>query len=324
MLRSLVVLPTILAMYLPFCAVQQVRPTTHPSGLPVASLWTAPTDLADRDLFYGPWGPERAPDPAAIYTLVAIKRTGVNPGMTVRDPQGREWSVKQAATDERPDEGPVEVVLSRVLSAIGYHQPPVYYLPSFTLEDDWGRHLEPGGRFRLKVPSLKDRGTWSFQQNPFVGTDPYEGLLVILMMFNSSDLKNSNNVLYEYSSAGRRQYWHVVRDLGTALGSTGRFVQEKNNAAAFERQGFLKGVRNGFVEFAYAGFHQELVRDRITPEHVRWASDLLGSLEERQWQEAFMAGGYRPAVAARFIRVLQQKIADGKALPRRRAAEAGR
>lgn len=171
---------------------------------------------------------------------------------------------------------------------------------------------------------MKDRGTWSFQQNPFVGTDPYEGLLVILMMFNSSDLKNSNNVLYEYSSGDRRQYWYVVRDLGTALGTTGRFAPEKNKVDAFERHGFVNGVRNGFVEFTYAGFHQEIVRDRITPEHVRWASDLLGSLEERQWQEAFMAGGYKPAVAARFIRVLQQKIADGKALPRQSAANAGR
>ena len=313
MVRSLVVLPTVLAMYLPFCAVQHVRPTTHPSGLPVASLWTAPTDLADRDLFYGPWGPERAPDPAAVYSLVETKHTGVNPGMTVRDPEGREWNVKQAARDERPDEGPVEVAVSRVLSAVGYHQPPVYYLPSFTLKDDWGRHLEPGGRFRLKVTSLKDRGSWSFQQNPFVGTDPFEGLLVILMMFNASDLKNSNNTLYEFSS-GRHENWYVVRDLGTALGTTGRFVPEKNNVDAFERHGFLKGVRNGFVEFAYAGFHQEMVRDRITPGHVQWASDLLGSLEEHQWQEAFMAGGYKSAVATRFIRVLQQKIATGKTL----------
>ena len=77
-----------------------------------------------------------------------------------------------------------------------------------------------------------------------------------------------------------------MRDLGTALGSTGRFVPGKNNPDAFERHGFLKGVSNGFVEFAYAGFHQEIVRDRITPDHVRWASDLLGSLER-----AAVAGG---------------------------------
>ena len=97
--------------------------------------------------------------------------SGINPGMTVRDPLGREWSVKQAGA-ETPDEGPVEVALSRILSTVGYHQPPVYYLPSFTLEDDWGTHVEPGGRFRLKLKTLKDRGEWSWQQNPFVGTRP--------------------------------------------------------------------------------------------------------------------------------------------------------
>ena len=48
---------------------------------------------------------------------------------------------------------------------------------------------------------------------------------------------------------------------------------------------------------------------------VRWASDLLGGLTDRPWEEAFRSGGYDPAVAARFIRRLHQKIADGEQLP---------
>src|SRR5687768_10330408 len=66
-------------------------PASQPShGVPGMSLWKAPADLATRDLFYGPWGREHAPDPDATYTLVELKHSGVNPGMTVRDPQGRE------------------------------------------------------------------------------------------------------------------------------------------------------------------------------------------------------------------------------------------
>ena len=34
-----------------------------------------------------------------------------------------------------------------------------------------------------------------------------------------------------------------------------------------------------------------------------------------QWEDAFRAGGFEPAVAARFIRRLHQKIADGERLP---------
>ena len=312
-MRDLFVLvaPTVLATYLPFCATE-IRPVAHQDA-PPGSLWVAPADLADRDLFNGPWGADRAPSPDTRYRLLHHKHSGINPGLTVRDPLGREWSVKQSGLDT-PDEGPVEVVLSRVLSAVGYHQPPVYYLPSFTLEDDWGTRIERGGRFRLKDRALKDRGEWSWQQNPFVGTTPYRGLLAMLMMFNSSDLKNSNNTLYELRSAAGREYWYVVRDLGTALGTTGRFAPLKNDADAFERAPFLAGVSGGFVQFHYRGWHQELVRERIRPRDVAWAGDLLDGLSDRQWQDAFRAGGYPPHTAARFIRVLKHKIAAGRRL----------
>ena len=314
MVPLVTLLPVLLAMYLPFCGRHMVGPVLHPKGLSPGSLWVAPTDLAERDLFYGPWGPERAPDPLEVYALVERKHTGVNPGMTVRDSRGREWSVKQAPLGERPDEGPVEVVLSRVLSAIGYHQPPVYYQKAFTLKDDWGTRVERGGRFRLKVDSLKDRGEWSFQQNPFVGSDSYQGLLVILMMFNASDLKNSNNTLYEHKTAGGKEYWYVVRDLGTALGDTGKLVPMKNDPDAFERSPFVTGVRDGRVQFGYRGWHQEIVRDRIAPADVRWACGLLAALTDRQWQEAFLAGGYQPSIAARFIQTLKRRIAAGQTL----------
>lgn len=131
------------------------------------------------------------------------KHTGVNLGLTVLDPQAREWSVKQPYPGGLDDEGPVEVVVSRLLSAIGYHQPPVYYLPAFTLKDDWGTHTEPGGRFRLKHDTLKDAGPWRWEENPFIGSRSYQGLLVLLMMFNSTDLKNSNNTPYERRSGDR-------------------------------------------------------------------------------------------------------------------------
>lgn len=104
----------------------------------IAELWERPDDLGSRDLFNGPWGAERAPDPNVTYTFVAPKKGGINPGMTVRDPRGREWKVKQPPTTGRGAEGPIEVVLSRVLAAVGYHQPPVYFLSSFTLDDKGG------------------------------------------------------------------------------------------------------------------------------------------------------------------------------------------
>ena len=89
--------------------------------------------------FIGPWGAEHAPDPKGVYTLVERKHTGVNLGLTVKDEQGREWSVKQPYPGGLDPEAPVEVAVSRLLSAIGYHQPPIYFLPAFTLKDDFGK-----------------------------------------------------------------------------------------------------------------------------------------------------------------------------------------
>ncbi len=183
--------------------------------------------------------------------------------------------------------------------------------------------MEPGGRFRLTEKSIKHTGDWSWQQNPFVGMRPYQGLLVILMMFNSSDIKNENNALYTLKNRGGGPgdpgdpgdivRWYVVRDLGTALGETGRLAPQRGDPDIFERAPFITGMKDGFVQFSYHGWHQELVR-RISPDDVVWASELLGQLSEKQWSDAFRAGGFERAVADRFIRRLHQKIADGRRL----------
>ena len=282
-------------------------------------MWAEPTDLATRDLYYGPWGAERAPDPKGVYTLVERKHTGVNLGLTVKDEKGREWSVKQPFPGGLDPEGPVEVAVSRLLSAVGYHQPPVYFLPAFTLKDDFGKTVEVGGRFRLKDESLKDTGYWKWEENPFVGTKPYQGLIVALMMFNSTDLKNSNNTLYEHRNGDLVEQWYVARDVGSALGDDNPISPRKNHPDSFEQMPFILGVNNGKVDFAYNGWYKNLVRDRITPDEVAWISELLGRLSDKQWADAFRAGGFDPDRADRFIKKLKEKVEQGRSLVGRAA-----
>jgi hypothetical protein len=307
---STFVFSIVVALYYPFCTAK-LQPTEPPWDAPLAELWQLPDGIGAHDLYYGPWGAERAPDPHAVYTFIERKQQGTNPGVTVRDPLGREWHVKQPPHTDQGAEGPIEVTLSRVLSAVGYHQPPVYFLPSFTITDARGTHVEPGGRFRLSEKSIKAADAWSWQRNPFVGMRPYQGLLVILMMFNSSDIKNENNVLYEVKKPEEGpKHWYVVRDLGTALGETGRLAPLRGDPDIFEREPFITSVKDGFVQFNYHGWHQELFR-QISPGDVAWASESLAQLSDRQWCDAFRAGGYEPAIADRFIRRLRQKIAEG-------------
>jgi hypothetical protein len=283
-------------------------------ALSTVSLWQSPADIRTSDLFFGPWGAGSAPDPSATYTFVRPKKGGVNPGVIVRDGRGRVWHVKQPPHNSQGAEGPVEVVLSRVLSAVGYHQPPVYFLPSFTLSDGRVTRVVPGGRFRPEDPSLKDLGSWSWRNNPFLETRPYKGLLTILLVFNSWDLKDSNNTIYEARQGARVSHWYVVRDLGAALGESGRMAPKRNNIERFERQRFITGVTDGFVDFSYHGWQPTLVNHAIAVEDVQWAAGLLGALSDRQWQDAFRAGGYPEELAARFIRKVKANIAQAQQL----------
>jgi hypothetical protein len=300
--------PLLFGIYLPMCPAPDVRPTRLANQVDISELWEPPANIAGQDLFYGPWGREHAPDAGATYRLVRRKTGGADSDLTVVDPHGRTWRVEQADQNRAhsPD-GPVEVVISRILSAVGYHQPPVYYLPAFTLRDTSGTRTAPGGRFRLDQ-RLEDRGTWSWQQNPFVGTRPYNGLLVILMMLNSSDLKDSNNTVYEIRTEKGRHHWFVVRDLGIGLGNTSQVRAPLGDIDAFEEHGFITGTENGFVTFDYRGHHEELIRQRITPADVQWAGELLGQITYRQWRDAFRAGGFHEQTARRFIARLQLKV----------------
>lgn len=136
------------------------------------------------------------------------------------------------------------------------------------------------------------------------------------MMFNSTDLKSSNNTLYQRRRGDLRERWYVVRDLCSALGDTQRFAPRKGHVESFERQPFIKGVTNGYVDFAYEGWYRAFVRDRVTPADVAWASTLLAQLSDRQWRDAFRAGGFEPDVAERYIARLREKVREGQALAR--------
>jgi hypothetical protein len=47
---------------------------------------------------------------------------------------------------------------------------------------------------------------------------------------------------------------------------------------------------------------------------VQWTAKLFARLSDRQWQDAFRAGGYSSEDAARYIAKFKEKIAAGLAL----------
>jgi hypothetical protein len=284
-------------------------PATPPSQEQLTELWIEPGERP-RDLFWSIGGDRLAPPPDATYQLVGGDASGFSTSYDLEGPDGVEWSAKIGP------EAQTEVVVSRILWGLGYHQPPTYYLPSWNLDTGKGEvKRESEARFRPKLSRMKalDDG-WHWADNPFRGSREFRGLLVVLLMMNSTDLKDDNNVLYELTEPwdGARR-WFVVRDLGAAFGETGKFYPRRNWLQAFERQAFITEATETSVRFDYDGRHQELLT-MITPADVRWAAGRLQRLTPQQWQDAFRAGNYSSADAARYIARIKEKIDDGLAL----------
>ncbi len=288
---------------------QVVMPAAGPTRAEMAELWIEPSP--NRDLFVGVGGRSLSPRPDALFKVTEVKTSGFSEGYTVVDPQGREWSVKF------PPEATTEVVASRLLWGLGYHQPPIYLLSKWRADGAKEPNPQRPARFREKKPAfhgLTDGDNWSYFENPFVGTPQMNGLLVLQVMLGNSDLKDEQNVLYTLNRAveGARR-WYVARDLGHTFGRTGVMNAPRGDIEVFEETPFIKGVNNGRVEFDYRGRHDALF-DRISIADVRWICQRLSRLTDRQWQDAFRAGGYDAALAQRFIRRMKQKIAEGNAL----------
>jgi hypothetical protein len=279
---------------------------------------------APRDLFWGVGGRRYAPPAAAPYRVLAKDATGFSVSYDVTSPDGTEWSAKIGA------EAQTEVVVSRILWGLGYHQPPIYYLPSWTVDekgsqaptgaaDGVASRKESEARFRPKLAALdRRREVWSWADNRFSGTRELKGLLVILLMLNSTDLKDSNNSIYDVGAladapAIRPGRWFVVRDLGAALGETGKLYPRRNWLEGFEQQPFITSVSESAVEFDYDGRHQELLA-MIQPGDVQWAAREMTRLTDVQWRDAFRAANYAAPQADRYIARIKEKIADGLAL----------
>lgn len=273
----------------------------------MAEFWVEPN--GPRDLYWGPWGREHAPNPQAIYEFEKADQGGFSPKWDVKDPRGREWSVKMGP------EAQAEVTASRILWGVGYHQPPNYYLERWQVKKDGQVGNGSPGRFRPDLEELERKGDWAWRENPFAGTRQHRGLLVLLVMLNSTDLKDDNNSLYELRRPrnGARR-WYVVRDVGSSLGETA-WTPRRNDIALFERHPFITGVEGGYLTFQDGGRHTALL-ERLRPEDAAWIGGRLQRLTPRQWQDAFRAGGYDTPTAERYIRRIREKIDQGLAVAR--------
>jgi hypothetical protein len=300
------------------CAREMRRLEVTPNrAASIAELWRDPGDITRRDLFHGAGGAENAPG-QRTFAFVTEDTSGYSPGFDVRDDRGVDWSVKTGP------EAQTEVVASRILWAIGFHQPPTYYLAEWSMTGPISGPQQPG-RFRPELKAQQVVGEWPWHENPFVGRREFGGLIVTNLILNSWDWKTSNNKIYELEKPiDGVSRWFVVRDLGASFGKftypailrwfrlRGFGQGTRNEITDFEQQGFIKRIdgERSRVEFHYRGIYRDVISS-VTPADVRWACERLARITDAQWRDVFRAAGYRGDAGERFVAKIKEKIGQG-------------
>ena len=77
-------------------------------------------------------------------------------------------------------------------------------------------------RFEARPENVKRLDMWSWNENPFKGTNEFAGLVVMMGLLNNWDLKDTNNkiVYVPGADASSGELRYVISDLGATLGKT--------------------------------------------------------------------------------------------------------
>jgi len=314
-------------------AAAPVKKSAAPREVPArAAMWAYPTDVATRDLFYGPGG--RKDEPRGTFTFEKEDLDGTNPKFVVRDQDGVKWKVK-LGEEARP-----ETVASRLVWAAGYFADEDYFLPAFKVEAmptplHRGEKLvaRDGSMYNVRLKRYlkgdEKLGHWSWRDDPFTGSREWNGLRVLMALINNWDLKDSNNSIREHDGA----QIYFVSDLGASFGATGRRLTRagsKGNIEQYENSRFIVRTTAGLVDFRTPSrpvfihvfelpdyirrIHLEWIGKNIPRSDARWMGDLLSRLSPDQIHSAFRAAGYTPQEIDGFSGVVEKRIAELKQL----------
>jgi len=166
---------------------------------------------------------------------------------------------------------------------------------------------------------LFDEHSWSWSDNPFVGTRQLSGLKLVTMLLSNWDTKDrrdvargSNTAIFEVQSRWGHEARYLITDWGGAMGRWGSNIVSRGrwDPAGFEAQTphFVTGVRDGFVNFGYQGQRTaEIARD-ITVEHVAWFVRYARRLTEPVLRQGLLACGATDDEAEAFARSLAARI----------------
>jgi hypothetical protein len=283
------------------------------------AIWRDPGRVQTLDFANGPGGAAHAPKPP--FTFLEEDKGGTNPKIKITDSTGREWGVKWGSEIRS------EVFASRLVWAVGYYVEPSYFIKSGRVigAKSLGRaksHVSSDGsftdaRFELKEKGIRkqsDKESWSWENNPFVGSREINGLKVMVMLVSNWDPKDqtnsqSNTAIYTDTKTGQVSY--VMSDWGATMGKWGGFLSREKwdcDGYADQTRKFVTGVKGGTVEFGYDGKHSSVIKENIRVTDVRWLLGYLGRITDTQIRDALKAADASPEDVNCFAAAVRERI----------------
>ena len=289
-------------------------------------IWREPPPVENLDPIHGPGGPDGAPFPPFVFLQEHF--TGSQPCVSVRDGRGRVWRVKWG------DEVRSETFAVRFAWSCGYFAEVTYFVPAGTIRGATElRRVRPmieaetgafrDARFELDDPAVNkmfEEHSWSWVENPFVGTAELSGLKIAVMLLSNWDTKDrrdvargSNTAIFEHRLAnGRREARYLLTDWGGSMGRWGSNLATRGrwDVAGYEEQTpqFVLGTKDNVVLFGYAGQRTADIAGNISIEHAKWFERYARPLSEQYLKEALSASGATHDEATRFARALRNRI----------------
>jgi hypothetical protein len=256
------------------------------TGKPI--MWES-VDISQRDLFYGPGGQEMQPDLSRI-TFIKEEKNGHNKKYRIKDGAGRTW-VAKLGREAQPETAAV-----RLLWALGYKTEINYLVPTITIP---GKGTFKNVRLEARPDEIDRLDEWKWKDNPFIGTNEFQGLKMMMVFFTNWDIVDVQNKILAVDGTGEKQLHYIISDLGATFGRLGnnnlfvvyRLGRKTNNPEKYMEASFIDRVENGRIDLAYKGKNRDLFND-VTVEQGRWLADLLLQLSDKQIKDAFRAANY--------------------------------
>jgi hypothetical protein len=285
-------------------------------------LWKEPPRFTSADWTWGPGGQEMAPRPP--FRFLKEKFGGTNPKVEVRDAAKRRWVVKFGS------EVHSDTFMSRLTSALGYAAEPTYFVAAGSIEGVHGLKrakyfISKDGSFREARFKLRDREsdtdpdkTWSWAENPFVGSRELGGLKILVMLTSNWDTKDARNGEDESNTAVIRPgvdanspAWYAVTDWGASLGRAGFFLKRDRwdwEGYRLETPNFVRLSSDGKLRWRYKGRHGGDITAGLGLEDVRWILRYLSGISDEDLKTGLAASGASAPVAQEFTRLIRERV----------------